>query len=165
MFVTEPQHELSIVSALGTSGRRHWRLFQLSLHAHWFVVTVEVPDGDVVLKQTACVAWDTDLVALLDSLGQSRAVSLLCMTPGWSSPSGQWAARTVREVWTARNVTGDRVILLRDEHGSELGDPSSLKSSEALTDRQLILRLGVTGSNLGDVADDFPGRAERGSLR
>lgn len=154
MFVTEPQDELSIFSALGTSDRRHWRLFQLSVHAQWFVLTVEVPEGDVTLKRTACIAWDTDLAALLESLGRAKAVSLLCMTPGWCSSTGQWAARDVREVWTARNAAGDLLVLLRDEHGREFGDPSRLKSTDGLTDRRLVLRLGRQDARRGDDESD-----------
>ena len=118
-------------------------MFQLPLHALWFVLTIEVLDGDVALKRTACIAWDTDLAALLESLGRAKAVSLLCMKPGWCSPTGQWAACDVREVWTARNASGDLVVLLRDEHGTEFADRSRLKSTGGLKDRRLVLRLEV----------------------
>ena len=141
MFVTEPQHEFSICSHLGTSGNRHWRLVHVAVHTLWFVLTVEVPDGDVALERTACVASDSDLAALLDSLGDVRAVSLLCMTPGRWSATGQWATRDVREVWEARSAAGDLVILLRDEHGYEFGDESRLRSPRSLKDRRLILKL------------------------
>ena len=109
-----------------------------------------MPDGDVTLKRTACIAWDTDLAALLESLGRAKAVSLLCMTPGWCSSTGQWAARDVREVWTARNPAGDQPVLLRDEHGREFGDPSRLTSTDGLTDRRLVLRLGHHDVGRGD---------------
>lgn len=141
MFVTEPQHEFSICSRLGTSGNRHWRLVHVSAHTLWFVLTVEVPDGDMALKRTACVASDTDLAALLDSLGDARAVSLLCMMPGRWSTTGQWTTREVREVWEARSAAGDLVILLRDEHGCEFGDESGLRSPRSSKDRRLILKL------------------------
>ena len=126
MFVTDPQHEFP-VSRLSDSGARHWRMFRLSLNTLWFVLTVEIPDGDDSLKRTVCVAWDTDLVGLLQSLGEARAVALLCMTPGWCSATGEWAAHAVHEVWEAQNDAGDRVVVLLDERGHQLDDPSRAK--------------------------------------
>ncbi len=98
MFVTEPSHEFSFPVSLGVSDSRHWRMVEVSLHAPWFVLTVEAKDGEMCFKRTACIAWDTDLVDALASLVDTRAVALLCMTPGWCSPTGQWSAREVREV-------------------------------------------------------------------
>ena len=122
MFITESDHEFVLPTGLTESGARHWRMLRLSLHAPWFVLSVEVQDDEVSFTRSLCIAWDTDLVDFLESLGDdAKAVALLCMTPGWSSPTGQWSAREVREVWTARACDG-RVVILRDEHGQEFGD-------------------------------------------
>jgi hypothetical protein len=141
MFVTEPNHEFFVPSGLGLSGTKHWRIVRLAVHAVWFVLTVEVAEGALSVKRTACVAWDTDLVELLQSLGDANAVGLLCMTPGWCSPTGQWAAREVCEVWEARTVEDHRTVILRDSHGHEFGDRPRAPAQQALTDRRLILRL------------------------
>jgi hypothetical protein len=92
-------------------------MVQVSLHTPWFVLTIAVPDGEVRLKRTACIAWDTDLADALDSLGDAKAVGLLYMTPGRSSPTGQWSARVVEEVWEARTCENQRVVIFRDESG------------------------------------------------
>ena len=141
MFITEPYHEFVLPAGLTASGTRHWRMLRLSLHAPWFVLTVEIPDGDVYFARTVCIAWDTDLVDFLESLGDNaKAVALLCMTPGWCSPTGQWSARKVREVWSARASDG-RVVILRDEHGQEFGDRVREEPLQAVADHRLILRI------------------------
>jgi len=122
MFVTEPRYEFAIPASLRDSDSRHWRMVKLSLHAPWFVLTVETTDNDVCFKRTVCIAWDTDLVQVLGSPGKSRAVGLLCMTPGWCSPSGRWSAGEIHEVWVARTGMNQRVVLLRDGRGREFGD-------------------------------------------
>ena len=141
MFITEPDHEFFVPAGLGTSSARRWRLVRLSLQACWFVLTVEVPDGEVRFTRTVCIAWDTDLVDVLESLGDATAIALLCMTPGWCSPTGQWSARAVDEVWIARTSDGDYAVVLRDKHGDEFGDQSRTDPQQALVDRRLILRL------------------------
>ena len=140
MFVTEPSHEFSFPVSLGVSDSRHWRMVEVSLHAPWFVLTVEAKDGEMCFKRTACIAWDTDLVDALASLVDTRAVALLCMTPGWCSPTGQWSAREVREVWVARTLKDQRVAIFRDERGEEFGDRRGTKLHEGLVDRRLIYR-------------------------
>ncbi len=140
MFITEPNHELFLPIDPGSTGSRHWRVVRLSLHAVWFLLTVEVPDGDMSFARTVCIAWDTDLADLLESLGDARAVALLCMTPGWCSPTGHWSAREVREVWVAKTGSG-RAVILRDEEGNEFGDRSRTPPPQALPERRLILRL------------------------
>lgn len=122
MFVTEPEHELDMCSPLGDSSSRHWRVFKLTLQTIWFVLTVEVPDGKMTQTRTVGVAWDTDLVDLLDAMGPARVVSLLCMTPGWCSVNGQWTAHSVHEVWVASSADTDQIVILRDEEGHEFGD-------------------------------------------
>lgn len=139
MFTTEPQDEFH-APVLGASDRRHWRMFRLSLHVPWFLLTVEVPDGEVRLLTTACIAWDTDLATVLESLGEAHVVSLLCMTPGWCSPTGRWAAREVYEVWELETRTG-KAVLFRDRHGAEFGDRLPGQPLEEELARRLILKL------------------------
>jgi hypothetical protein len=141
MFVTQPEHEFSIAFSFGESGLQRWRVFELGLHAMWFVLTIEVPETDVTFRRTLCVSWDTDLVAILDSLDATRPIALLCMTPGWCSPTGQWLARSAREVWEVRDAGAHRVIVFRDESGVEFGDPSRQEQSQEVGDRRLVARL------------------------
>ncbi len=147
MFTTESHHEFYIPADLSASRSQHWRMFRLSLHAPWFVLTVELNDDEVPSRRTVGIAWDTDLVDVLESLGDATTVGLLCMTPGWCSPTGQWSAREVREVWTARTADG-RVVILRDEHGHEFGDRPEGESQPALEGRRLILKLDASSGDL-----------------
>lgn len=154
MFITEPDHEFLVPNGPTTADSRHWRVVRLSLHAAWFVLTVEVPEGEVSFTRTACIAWDTDLADVLESLGDAHAVGLLCMTPGWCSPTGQWSAREVHEVWVAKTSSG-RAVILRDAHGNEFGDQSRTMPQQALSDRRLILRLeSYSGRRTGAMPRD-----------
>ena len=115
-------------------------MFRLALHVPWFILTIEVPDGEVRRTATTCIAWDTELVAVLESLGNERAVGLLCMIPGWCSPTGRWAAREVDEVWELRTSRG-RTVRLRDRHGEEFGDTPPGQPQQQELARRLILKL------------------------
>jgi hypothetical protein len=155
MFVTEPVHEFSFPASLGSSDSRRWRMVQVSLHAPWFVLTVEVTDGEVHLVRTACVAWDTDLIVALESLGDAKAAGLLCMVPGWCPPTGRWSARDVQEVWEARTCKDLRVVIFRDERGDEFGDRRGTQPGEVLFNRRLIWRIdpSLDGGDSGRPRD------------
>jgi hypothetical protein len=143
MFVTESAHEMIFPSALISPESRNWRVVGLALHVVWFVLTVEVMIDDDAFDRTACVASDVDLVDVLDSLEDGvKPVSLLCMMPGWCSPTGQWSSRQVVEVWEARSRSGPEVILV-DGDGVELKGRMRSGLRQARADRRLVLRLGV----------------------
>jgi len=154
MFCTESSDEFLFPACLGAYDSRHWRMVRLALHAPWFVLTVEAADGDGCFKRTVCIARDTDLADVLESLGDAKAVGLLCMTPGWCSPTGQWSSREVREVWAARTDRGDCVVTFRDERGVEFGDPHRMQRHQASVDRRLILRIDLQQgpATVGDFA-------------
>lgn len=141
MFITERQDELSLATILSVSATQHWRMVELAMHIPWFVLTLEVFDGEASFKRTLCIAWDTDLVEVIESLDEGKPVALLCMTPGWCSPGGQWSARTVSEVWHARTGSGDPVVLLRDRRGIEFGDRRGAAQEAPLRERRLVLKL------------------------
>jgi hypothetical protein len=156
MFITEADHEFLFPSALDASGARYWRMLHLSLQASWFVLTVEVRDGEICFTRTACVAWDTDLVDLLEARGEAQVVGLLCMTPGWCSPTGQWFAREIREVWVAETSDGRRWMMFRDAHGQEFDDPVQSRLHEAIAGRRLILRIESSSGRHGLKSADGP---------
>jgi hypothetical protein len=141
MFTTEPQDEFAFAKILSASATRHWRMVELAMHVPWFVLTVEVFDNEASFKRTLCVAWDTDLVETIESLGAAKAIAVLCMVPGWCSANGQWSARVVSEVWRARTDSGDLVALFRDERGFEFGDRRGVAQGQPLRDRHLVLKL------------------------
>lgn len=45
MFTTYPPYEFPIPPGLAHPDARYWRVVELSLHAPWFLLSVEVPDG------------------------------------------------------------------------------------------------------------------------
>ncbi len=155
MFITESDHEFLLPAGLGAFDSRQWRMVRLSLHVPWFVLTVEVAEDEVSFTRTACIAWDTDLVDVLESLGDAKAVGLLCMTPGWCSSTGQWSAREVREVWVATTDSG-RAVILRDEGGKEFGDRPRVESRQALANRRLILRIDSSSGSRGGAKPRAP---------
>ena len=156
MFTTEPRNE-SFASSLGTSGRRHWRLFGLTLNVPWFVLTVADPSREAPQSRTTCIAWDTDLVKVLESLGEEQVVGLLCMIPRSRSVAGRWTARAVYEVWELQTHTGTAVVL-RDEHGQEFGDGSTDFPLQEQSPRRLILKLDVPAEAGGIAAASTPNR-------
>src|ERR1043165_3599370 len=114
MFVSRPEYEFPIPSALGDPGSQHWRMMELSLHAPWFLLSVEVVDPDVPdlgITRTLCVAWEHDLADVLRSLEAERVKGIVCMMPSWQSPAGQWWSREIREVWIYSSPGGMNVVL------------------------------------------------------
>ncbi len=141
MFVTEPHHEVTFPAILGADSTRYWRAVRLSLHAIWFVLTVEIADGDLSFVRTACIAKDLDLVDVLENLRDARPRGLLCMLPGRCSPTGLWTAREVGEVWVATTPSEERVVILHDQWGGEFGDQIRARPGQDLSQRRLIVRL------------------------
>ena len=92
------------------------------------------------MSRTACVAWDTDLVRILDSMTQSHVASLLCMVPEGRASTRRWTAREVVEVWEVQTVAG-KAVVLRNRAGEEFGDWSRGQSLQEASDRRLILKV------------------------
>lgn len=114
MFVSQPQYEFPFPPALGQPGAKHWRMVELTLHAPWFLLSVETVDPDepgYCLTRTLCVAWEHDLADLLRSLEPARVKGIVCMMPAWQSPTGQWWSREIREVWLHRSAGGQHLVL------------------------------------------------------
>lgn len=114
MFVSQPEYEFPFPPNLAHPGSQHWRIVELTLHAPWFLVSVEVTDAelpDCSMTRTLCIAWDTDLADLLRTLEPDRVMGLVCMMPAWQSPTGQWWSREIREVWLYSSPAGKHVVL------------------------------------------------------
>lgn len=115
MFVSHPEYEFPIPPALNRSGSQHWRIVELTLHAPWFLVSVEVANPDEpeeCLRRTFCIAWDLDLAEMVRSVEPSRITGIVCLMPAWQSPSGQWWSREIKEVWIYRSENGKHVVLV-----------------------------------------------------
>ena len=59
MFVSQPQYEFPFPPDLEQPGSQHWRMVELTLHAPWFLLTVEIVDAallDCSLSRTGCCA-------------------------------------------------------------------------------------------------------------
>ena len=149
MFVTNPSYEFFPVGEFATSDARHWRLVNLSLPAPWFVLTVEVADDGLSRLRTLCIAWDTDLLRVLESLNGAKAIALLCMWPGDCPRAGRWSSRQVCEVAVVATAEGQEIVFC-DEHGAEFGDRPRTKPQSFTGSRRLILRLDPQSGCGGD---------------
>lgn len=114
MFVSHPEYEFPIPPALEEPGSQHWRMMELSLHAPWFLLSVEVVDPDVPdlgITRTLCIACEYDLAEVLRPIDADRVKGIVCMMPAWQSPTGQWWSREIREVWIYSSPGGKHVVL------------------------------------------------------
>ena len=142
MFVSQPEYEFPLPPDLAHPGCQHWRVVELTLHAPWFLVSVEIVDPelpDCTVTRTLCIAWDSDLAELLSTLEPDRVKGIVCMMPGWQSPSGQWTSREIREVWRCRSAAGHSVVL-SDTAGDRF-DCGMVPDHEAPIEQELILRV------------------------
>ncbi|RTL41054.1 MAG: hypothetical protein EKK53_14280 [Burkholderiales bacterium] len=121
MFVSQPQYEFPFPPGLEQPGCQHWRMVELTLHAPWFLLTVEVFDTEIrdcSMSRTICIAWDYDLAEVLRGLDAELVLGIVCMVPAWASPNGQWSSKEVREVWMCSSLAGQSVLLV-DAVGQE----------------------------------------------
>lgn len=140
MFVSRPEYEFPIPPVLERPGSQHWRMVELTLHAPWFLLSVEIVDAEdpeMAMTRTLCIAWDNDLAEVLNGLEPERVKGIVCMMPAWQSANGQWTSREVREVWRCRSAAG-RSILLRDSAG-EAFDCGLLPDHVEPIERELLL--------------------------
>jgi hypothetical protein len=145
MFVSQPEFEFPFPPELTYPGNQHWRVVELTLHAPWFLVSVEVVEAehpDCSITRTLCIAWDTDLAELLSTMEPNRVKGIVCMMPAWQSPTGQWTSREVSEVWRCRSAAGHSIALV-DMAGEEF-DGGMVPDHEQPIERDLILRIEPT---------------------
>ncbi|MCE4556260.1 hypothetical protein [Pelomonas cellulosilytica] len=145
MFVSQPEFEFSFPPELAQPGSQHWRVIELTLHVPWFLVSVENVDAEhpgCTITRTLCIAWDSDLVDLLSTIEPHRVKGIVCMMPGWKSPTNQWTSREIREVWRCRSAGGNSV-LLADTAGEKF-DCSVVPDHEQPIEQELILRVEPT---------------------
>ncbi|MCE4540697.1 hypothetical protein LXT12_26030 [Pelomonas sp. P7] len=117
-------------------------MMELTAHLPWFLLSVEInaPDEpDAFFVRTLCIAWDRELADVLGSLEAERVKGIVCLTPGWQSPNGQWSAREILEVWTCSSEGGDSV-LLRDAAGQTFDCGLMPQHVEPMA-RTLVLRV------------------------
>jgi hypothetical protein len=147
MFVSQPQYKFPVPPGLANPGAQHWRIVELTLHAPWFLLSVEVDDAtipDSSMIRTLCIAWDNDLADVLGAIDAARVVGIICMMPAWQSSTGQWASREVREVWRSRSAAGIS-IFLRDAAGERFDSGFVLDHTEPIQ-HELLLRVSAVAS-------------------
>lgn len=145
MFVSQPEFEFPFPPELAYPGCQHWRVVELTLHAPWFLLSVEIVDAehpDCSITRTLCIAWDTDLAELLSTMEPNRVKGIVCMMPAWQSATGQWTSREISEVWRCRSATGHRIALV-DAAGEKL-DCGMVPDDEQSIEQDLILRIEPT---------------------
>lgn len=116
---------------------------EVMLHAPWFLLTVDVVDEDsgISFAHTWCIAWEHDLAKVLDVMDPVRIRSLVCMLPGWATPTGQWASREVREVWLIRTEDTEEYVSLLDAAGEQFEGGLRSDRSTKVAERRLLLQL------------------------
>lgn len=142
MFVSLPQYEFPVPPELASPGTQHWRLVELTVHAPWFLLSVDimnVDDPEVCITRTLCIAWDNDLAEVLRSLDTASVRGVVCMVPAWQSATGQWSSRALSEVWLCKSAAGQSV-LLRDTSGQEF-DCGWMPEHSGEVTRDLLLRV------------------------
>jgi len=142
MFVSQPEYEFPFPPDLAHPGSQHWRLVELTLHAPWFLLSVEINDPefpDVSMTRTLCIAWDSDLAELLATMEPHRVKGIVCMMPAWRSTSGQWTSREIREVWCWRSTAGRSVVLI--DTAGENFDCGIAPDHQAPIEKELLLRI------------------------
>lgn len=121
MFVSQPHYEFRFPPGIEQQGWQHWRMVELALHVPWFLLSLEVDDADSSdcrLIRTICIAFDTDLCEVLQSLEADSVTGIVCMMPAWLSPNSQWSSREIQEVWLHTSQAGQSVVL-RDVDGQQ----------------------------------------------
>lgn len=86
---------------------------------------------------TVCVAWDSDLVNMLEAKPSLKACGLVYMQPGWASRSGNWESREIHTIWRTRDQDNDDVFIFVDVGGSE--HFGSGRSRTVTGHRQLVI--------------------------
>ena len=145
MFVSQPEFEFPFPPGLTHPGSQHWRVVELTLHAPWFLLSVEIADGehpDCRITRTLCIAWDTDLAELVSTMEPNRVKGIVCMMPAWQSATGQWTSREVSEVWRYRSAAGHSIALV-DTAGDKF-DGGMVPDHVQPIEQDLILRIEPT---------------------
>ncbi|MDG0856194.1 hypothetical protein [Roseateles puraquae] len=145
MFVSQPEFEFPFPPGLTHPGSQHWRVVELTLHAPWFLLSVEIADGehpDCRITRTLCIAWDTDLAELVSTMEPNRVKGIVCMMPAWQSATGQWTSREISEVWRCRSATGHSIALV--DTAGERFDGGMVSDHEQPIERDLVLRIEPT---------------------
>ncbi|KQV45763.1 hypothetical protein ASC95_27495 [Pelomonas sp. Root1217] len=142
MFVSHPEYQSPMPPALDDPGTLHWRMVELSLHAPWFLLSVEFVDPterDRSITRTLCIARDHDLADVLRPLDPERVKGIVCMMPAWQSPTGQWWSREIREVWILSSHSGQHIVLA-DNAGQEF-DCGLIPEHVGDVEKQLLIRV------------------------
>ena len=63
MFTTESHHEFIVPLRMSGSDFQYWRMVGLSLHANWFVLTVDLPDDGLCIGRDNADAVSSEYVA------------------------------------------------------------------------------------------------------
>lgn len=142
MFVSQPDYEFPLPAALAQAGSQHWRIVELTRHAPWFLISVEVVDPDLPdcsMVRTLCIAWENDLADLLGTLAPSQVKGIVCMMPAWQSSSGQWSSRVILEVWRYRSSAGCNVVFA--DTAGKIFDCGMAPDHQAPIEQELLLRI------------------------
>ena len=116
----------------------------LSAESPWFLLTHIAGGGAHALVQTVAVAWETTLLALVDSIGSESVLALRYVAPS-STTRGGWTMTDVCELWVASDKEVNRTgpLLLRFRNEANLVDSFQGKVSGAVEGRKLLVRLSV----------------------
>jgi hypothetical protein len=112
MFITKPEFQHHVPDALKLSpDSTYWAAVFLSTEAHWYLLSYRAgPDADTV---TVAVAWESDLLSILDVLGREAIVGVSRVSS--SGAPGRWSTQDIQEVWVPpeQNAELQEALLIR----------------------------------------------------
>lgn len=142
MFISNPSDEFPIPDGLDHPGNRHWRSVELTLHAPWFILSVEQDQGvdEVRFVHTILVAFEQDLLKLIELHGAQAIRAVVCMLPGWMTGEHTWTSREVSEVWSNELANGYSFVELCDFDGALFDAGVRHAGRVDIVQRQLALK-------------------------
>lgn len=144
MFVSLSDFEFPIPAGLAEPGSRYWRAVELSLNAPWFVATLCSSDEEQGFRKTILVAWDTDLVQILENMIGGYLENLLFMVPPWQSTDGRWRPNQIKEIWRAYDVNCDNqpALIFKTSDGRQIQGQLGESVSSSMQGHELLVTVG-----------------------
>lgn len=128
MFITQPLAEQAMPPALTEPGERFWRAVSLSIEAPWFLFVYEADIDGVRMKETVLIAWETDLISVMESVPIEKRMAAARISISTSN-SYRWTVQWIDSVWVKTSINKETKelffkfegeVVLRDVHLNEV---------------------------------------------
>lgn len=141
MFLTFPSFRLASEPRLLGPGGEIWKAFELATQHTWFIAQTRAESpGEPAVAQTCLLAYDQDVVALVQTMSARRVVDICAMEPPWITGEKGWRARPVRELWVGR-IDDRRAIVFVDQAGEAFCGDIAPCDPARVVDRHLIAQI------------------------